>query len=436
MITGLRSRGERFAVRGGGHSFAGRSTNADIVIDTSKLAQNKGGVRLDNASGIVTVPAGTRLGGRTINPRKTKLLGMYDVLAQNDRILAAGTCPDVGVIGNVLGGGLSAIPHFGYGAKGLREVTFVSFKDGKTYNVTDSQVRLIDERGNATPVTIPGLSAADLLKVFKGGGQASLGVVTEIKLQSQKMSDFRAASITSNMSIEETVDWLSKLSPEARRQFYFESHYDDTGKAKQTMRMLAPKANWDGIAGLRPPGSSIREIQSSKDFINTYLDNEGINSNQEQTRGANVMVDQDRAAVNFNALRAAAKKGIDTAVYQAPSSDGTILLNSPGSLMVEMEGNSKHGDLNAQALSVIAKGKPRRFVNYITSGIETKPEEYFSPEALPLLRRAMDEFNPKTAGKRITTSSLVDSGDPTTLSCDITKGPVAPATPGAPGAVR
>jgi len=265
-------------------------------------------------------------------------------------------------------------------------------------------------------VTIDGLSPEDLLKVFKGGGQGSLGVVTEIELESHKMSDFKAASIRTKGSLEETVDWLNRMDPETRRKFYFESHLNSDGSSRQRVRALAPSNEWEDVVNNLPPGSSLKTITTAGQFINSFLDKQGINSKQQRTRGANVMVPIDDQYINHSALQIAAGKGLDTSVYQAPSSEGTILTSSPGSLMVELEGNSQ-GDLNQMALNVLKQQPTKRFVNYVTTGIDSKPEEYFDKDSLRLIKRAMDHFNPKSEGKRISTSSLIDASDSKAKSC-------------------
>jgi hypothetical protein len=416
LLRGLRSKNQRFAIRGGGHSFDNRSSNSKIVIDTTLLKGSGSGVKVNPQDGIATVRSGARLGGSSIDPKKTKLTGLYDELAKHDRILAAGTCPSVGVIGNILGGSLSAIPHFGYGAKGLKEVTFVSFKDGKTYRVNQNGISVADDKGQFTATTINGLSAPDLLKVFKGGGQGSLGVVTEIKLQSHNMKDFKAAEIKNPKgTLTEKMNWLSSLDPKTRSQVYMESHFNESGKTTQTMRALAPQAEWPALMQKINGQGNIKETRSAKELINSFLDEDGNNADQKLSRGANVMVPAN--SLNLAALRAAAAKGIDTAVYQAPSSEGTILTGSPNSYMIELEGSAKHGDLNQQALAALGKAPPKRFANYVTTGVETKPEEYYDKSNVDLIKRAMDEFNPKVAGHRASTSSLIDASDTPANAC-------------------
>ncbi|MGE4131487.1 MAG: FAD-binding protein [Bdellovibrionales bacterium] len=403
-------KGKRFAIRGGGHSFGNRSSNSNIVIDTSQLKGSGSGAKLDKSTGLVTVRAGTRLGGGSINRSKTTLNGLYDEVANDDRILAAGTCPDVGVVGNILGGSLSAIPYFGYGSQALREVTFVSFKDGKTYRVTENQISVVETQGRETPTQVPGLAPRDLLKVFRGGGQGSVGVVTEVKLQSQKMRDFRAASFKAPGSVDNTIQWLSGLNPNLRKHVYLEAHFD-RNSAEQTLRVLAPREQFDQITRQLQIRGKLNEVKSAKALINSFLDSEGINSGHSQTNGANVMVPIQRSAIDLDKLYRAAGRGIDVALYQAPSSEETIMPQLNGSFMLEMEGNDRNGDLNQAAISALRGVPVRRFANYVTTRAKAKPEEYFDKGSLHLLKRAMDEFNPKVGGYRASTSSVVDASD-------------------------
>ncbi len=86
-----RTEGLHVAVRSGGHCFAGRSSTTGIVIDV-------GGIDLVSiADGTVTIGAGARLGD------------VYDSLAADDRTIAAGCGPTVGIAGLTLGGGLGIL---------------------------------------------------------------------------------------------------------------------------------------------------------------------------------------------------------------------------------------------------------------------------------------------------------------------------------------
>ncbi|MEU8238371.1 FAD-binding oxidoreductase [Actinoplanes missouriensis] len=79
------------AVRGGGHCFAGRSTGAGIVVDTSPMA----GVEVD--------------GDRAVIGAGTRLAEVYDDLAAHGRTIPAGCGPTVGLAGLTLGGGLGIL---------------------------------------------------------------------------------------------------------------------------------------------------------------------------------------------------------------------------------------------------------------------------------------------------------------------------------------
>jgi FAD/FMN-containing dehydrogenase len=77
-----------YAVRGGGHCFAGRSTTTGIVVDTRPMHS------IVPAGDTVTVGAGARLGE------------IYDALEERGVTIAGGCGPPVGIAGLTLGGGL------------------------------------------------------------------------------------------------------------------------------------------------------------------------------------------------------------------------------------------------------------------------------------------------------------------------------------------
>jgi FAD/FMN-containing dehydrogenase len=76
------------AVRGGGHSVAGRSSTEGVVLDMTGV----GGVAVED--GMATVGAGVRLGD------------LYDALAAHGLTLPAGGSHSVGIAGLTLGGGI------------------------------------------------------------------------------------------------------------------------------------------------------------------------------------------------------------------------------------------------------------------------------------------------------------------------------------------
>ena len=84
--------GDRIALRGGGHCFAGRSSTDGIVLDLSGLD----GISVAE-DGTATIGAGARLGR------------VYAALHVHGRTLPAGCGPTVGIAGLTLGGGIGLL---------------------------------------------------------------------------------------------------------------------------------------------------------------------------------------------------------------------------------------------------------------------------------------------------------------------------------------
>lgn len=137
------------SVKGGGHSNSGSSVvNDGIVLDMSAfksiaLAEDRQSVRLG---------AGVR----------NMELDAYTT--QYGLAVPLGTCPDVGVIGATLGGGIG----------------FLSRKFGLTCDSLIN-VTMIDAQG--TKQTIDKFSEPALFWALSGGGGCQFGVITEITLQ-------------------------------------------------------------------------------------------------------------------------------------------------------------------------------------------------------------------------------------------------------------
>lgn len=206
IVDWARRAGRRLAVRGAGHSFEGKSCSGDIVVDMSGAK----GIRLA-ADGRLTVEAGATLGD------------VYTVLAARERVLPAGTCPSVGIVGHVLGGGIGDfLPMFGYAAQSLEEATLVTF-DGSIVTVRDEGIAL---RGGQ-PVPGPALDARELMQVLRGGGQGSLGIVTGMRLRtwdvgSSQIASFQVESaddLTADRTIAIVAAWMEwrERQPQAMR---------------------------------------------------------------------------------------------------------------------------------------------------------------------------------------------------------------------------
>ena len=137
----LRQHDLPFAVRSGGHCFAGHSSSAGVVLDVSPMDH------VVPDGDLVTVGAGARLGA------------VYDRLQIDDRALPAGTCPTVGIAGLTLGGGLGVL--------------------GRRYGLTsDRMVSAQVVLADGSEVTCDESHEADLFWALRGAGAASFGVVT------------------------------------------------------------------------------------------------------------------------------------------------------------------------------------------------------------------------------------------------------------------
>jgi ADP-ribosyl-[dinitrogen reductase] hydrolase len=130
-----------FAVRSGGHDFAGRSSTTGVLIDTRPMRA----IQVDEHT--VTVGAGARLGE------------IYDALEPHGRTIAGGCGPTVGIAGLALGGGIGILGRL----------------HGFTCDqIVGAQVVLAD--GTITAAD------GDLLWALNGAGGARFGVFTRFTL--------------------------------------------------------------------------------------------------------------------------------------------------------------------------------------------------------------------------------------------------------------
>ncbi|MEC3953068.1 FAD-dependent oxidoreductase [Nocardia sp. CDC153] len=136
------------AARSGGHSYAGYSTpDNGLVVDLGRMT----GVQV-NADGTAVIGAGTRL------------MDVYNGLAQAGRCLPAGSCPTVGISGLTLGGGVGVLA----GKYGLT-----------CDNLVSAQVVTAD----GTLRTASATSEPDLFWALRGGGGGNFGIVTSFTFQ-------------------------------------------------------------------------------------------------------------------------------------------------------------------------------------------------------------------------------------------------------------
>jgi hypothetical protein len=129
--------------RSGGHSFAGHSSTRGVVIDVTPMRS------VSVSGGVATVGAGARLGE------------VYERLQEHGLAIPAGTCPEVGVAGLTLGGGLGIL--------------------GRTYGVTsDSLVGAEIVLADGRILECDAHHDEDLFWALRGAGAGNFGVVTSL----------------------------------------------------------------------------------------------------------------------------------------------------------------------------------------------------------------------------------------------------------------
>jgi FAD/FMN-containing dehydrogenase len=142
-ISFARRHGEAIATRSGGHSFAGRSSTRGVVIDVTPLSP------VTMSDGVATVGAGARLGD------------VHEALQERGLAIPAGSCPDVGVAGLTLGGGLGILGRK-HGVTSDRLV-------GAEIVLADGRILACDEHHHE-----------DLFWALRGAGAGTFGVVTSL----------------------------------------------------------------------------------------------------------------------------------------------------------------------------------------------------------------------------------------------------------------
>jgi FAD/FMN-containing dehydrogenase len=140
--------------RGGGHSYAGSSVNAGLVLDLRGMHE----VRVDPSTALVTVGGGTQM------------KAIYAELRRHNLMLPLGNSDDVGIGGLVLGGGVAAVSR----ALGL---------------TCDSLVATDVVIADGTMLTCDQTTNADLFWACRGGGGGNFGVNTSFTFQAQQAAD-------------------------------------------------------------------------------------------------------------------------------------------------------------------------------------------------------------------------------------------------------
>jgi len=179
-----------FAVRGGGHNYAGFSSTDGLLISTRGMDR----VKVDADRQTVTMDAGVLLGPA------------YEQLEPTGFAIPTGRCNGVGVAGLTLGGG------WGFGARlfGLTADSLLS-----TEIVTpDGELNVADEKENS-----------DLFWALRGGGGGNFGINTSLTFRGfevpKKVTVFQFVWMDQS-KISDVTHALMELAVDAPREFTIE----------------------------------------------------------------------------------------------------------------------------------------------------------------------------------------------------------------------
>jgi FAD/FMN-containing dehydrogenase len=155
----------RPVARAGGHSYGGYSTCGGVVVDVTRMNS----VTVNHAAGTATIGAGARL------------IDVYQALAEQGRMIPAGSCPTVGIAGLTLGGG------HGF--------------SGRKYGLTSDNLRsLIIVTASGQALLASNTQHPDLFWACRGGGAGQFGIVTSFVFNVHPVSDVVTYRATWNWS--------------------------------------------------------------------------------------------------------------------------------------------------------------------------------------------------------------------------------------------
>lgn len=186
-VNWVRTHGLKFAVRSGGHNYAGYSTTPGLLIDMTPL------------SGIAEVPGGDGLvtvGGGALNS------AVYQALERVNRTITHGRCTTVGAAGFLLGGGIGFnMRLLGMASDHLHATSIVT---------SDGELRKdIKESG----------SDSDLFWGCRGGAGGNFGINTSFTLRTAPVDTVTVFNISWSTGEEEVLFTLLKRLAEAPPEF-------------------------------------------------------------------------------------------------------------------------------------------------------------------------------------------------------------------------
>lgn len=213
--------------RSGGHCYAGRSSTSGLLIDVAAMDQ------IAVTGGRVTAGAGTQLGK------------VYDALEPEGLTLPMGTCPTVGIAGQVLGGGLGFLGR----ANGLTCDRLVAAE----VVLADGQVVLCDETREP-----------DLFWALRGAGGGQLGVVTTLVLEAVRLpASTSAFHLTWPYEhAAAVIDAWQAWAPEAPDEMVAELRLVAPGDPRQ-----APEVSLFGMLLDAEPATTTRQLAHVVDTV-------------------------------------------------------------------------------------------------------------------------------------------------------------------------
>jgi len=258
----VRRRALPFAVRSGGHCFAGRSSTEGVLLDVSPLRT----VSLVN--GRARIGAGAKLGS------------VYDALSAHRVTIPAGCGPTVGIAGLVLGGGIGIL--------------------GRKYGLTsDSLVSAEVVLADGRVVGCDAQHEADLFWALRGAGHGTLGVVTSLVLRTVPAPSMTAFHLTWESGLAATViDAWQRWSPDTPDEIAASLLVSVTGDREPVISlfgaMAGPEADCQDVlatvvraVGTAPASASYRygSHRETKRLL-TQIDVHGVG--EESVAGSNV----------------------------------------------------------------------------------------------------------------------------------------------------
>ncbi|KAK1520400.1 uncharacterized protein CCOS01_10519 [Colletotrichum costaricense] len=197
-------KGWRVSVRSGGHSWAAWSVRDEaLLIDLGSMGKgvagsgNEDGIAYDSKTGIVSVaPART---GREVNGFLAGQIGGPgdDSIEGMGRFFPGGHCPDVGLGGFLLQGGMGwNCKNWGWACENIVAIEVVT-ADGRELRCSETE-------------------NADLFWAARGAGPGFPAIVTRFHLRTRPLTGmFQSLYFYSLDRFEEILNWVIKISPKA-----------------------------------------------------------------------------------------------------------------------------------------------------------------------------------------------------------------------------